>query len=600
MARFALGPRVRGAHAIDVGASTGGFTDVMLREGAARVTAIDVGHGQLLPRLRDDARVESLERTDFKTLALGTAPGPFAFFTVDVSFVAARSMLRGLAFRLRAGAEGVVLVKPQFEVPRHLVKGGDVGDQALRARAVATFRDKAEALGFELVELVDSPVAGGEGTVEILAHLRFRGRTTKLPPRPGEEREPEVAAPAETRPRAPGRERRLAGKQRWFAMAAPGLEGVLLAEVQRLPGLVAATQVPGGVELEGDLRVGMAANLRLRTASRVLLRLGSVRAREFSKLRRLAEKLSPAWQCFVDGKQPVRFEVTARASRLYHTGAVADTLALAIEDRIGRKVKVAKPSAVDEAEDAEAVVPLRVYARGENDQWMFSVDASGELLHRRGWRLEAGEAPLRETLAAGLLALAGYDPARPLVDLMCGAGTIVIEAACQARGLDAGQGRSFGFQRWPAFDAEAWQAVQAAARPVPAAANLFGLDRDPEMIALATRNAERAGVAELITFAVSELRGEGNVDLGSAPGLVMVNPPYGRRLGQPGEAARLVRVLGQELKRRFAGWTAGVLLAHPSWVRSLGVPARATHTLSNGGVKVTFAIVDVPAARGRV
>src|SRR4051812_39399666 len=114
-ARFPLDASVRGARAVDVGASTGGFTEVLLSRGAAHVTAVDVGHGQLHARLREDPRVESLEGVNWKTLALTVAPGPFDVFTVDVSFVAARTMLRSLAFRLRAGAQGVVLLKPQFE-----------------------------------------------------------------------------------------------------------------------------------------------------------------------------------------------------------------------------------------------------------------------------------------------------------------------------------------------------------------------------------------------------------------------------------------------------------------------------------------------------
>src|SRR5512140_3016047 len=140
---FGLPSRVRGCRAIDVGASTGGFVSVLLDGGAAQVTAVDVGHGQLLPALAKDRRVTSLERTDFKTLSLAVAPGPFDFFTVDVSFVAGRSMLRGLAFRLRPGAEGVVLVKPQFELPSQLVKDGKVDAPELRKRALDAFASKA-------------------------------------------------------------------------------------------------------------------------------------------------------------------------------------------------------------------------------------------------------------------------------------------------------------------------------------------------------------------------------------------------------------------------------------------------------------------------
>src|SRR5438045_3977926 len=130
VARFALGPRLRGARAVDVGAGTGGFTEVLLAHGAAHVTAVDVGHGQLHQRLRGGRRVTSLEGGKWKSLTLSEAAGPFDAFTVDVSFVAARNMLRGLAFRLRPGAEGVVLVKPQFELPDRLVRGGDVRDPA--------------------------------------------------------------------------------------------------------------------------------------------------------------------------------------------------------------------------------------------------------------------------------------------------------------------------------------------------------------------------------------------------------------------------------------------------------------------------------------
>ena len=184
---FQLQPLIRGAHAVDVGASTGGFTQVLLDSGATEVVCVDAGHGQLHERLRRDPRVRNLENTDWKHLSLSEAPGPFDFFTVDVSFVAARNMLRGLAFRLRPGAQGVVLVKPQFELPDHLVRQGDVSDPGLRRKALESFVKKAEGLGFRMIAHTDSPVAGGAGTIEILTHLIFDGRSEKLP-QPGEKR----------------------------------------------------------------------------------------------------------------------------------------------------------------------------------------------------------------------------------------------------------------------------------------------------------------------------------------------------------------------------------------------------------------------------
>src|SRR5205814_10334799 len=146
--RCGLAPAISGARAIDVGASTGGFTQALLAHGAQSVLAVDVGHGQLHASLRDDPRVTSLEGVDWRKLSLAVAEGPFDFFTVDVSFVAARNMLRGLAFRLRPGVEGVVLVKPQFELPDHLVRAGEVTDPGLRARALDGFTRKARGLGF--------------------------------------------------------------------------------------------------------------------------------------------------------------------------------------------------------------------------------------------------------------------------------------------------------------------------------------------------------------------------------------------------------------------------------------------------------------------
>src|SRR5512138_155128 len=227
IARFELARAIAGARAIDVGASTGGFTQALLAHGAQSVLAVDVGHGQLHQSLRDDPRVTSLERVDWKRLSLSEAEGPFDFFTVDVSFVAARNMLRGLAFRLRPGAAGVVLVKPQFELPSHLVRDGRVDDPALRARALAAFTKKAESLGFSVLAHMDSPVPGGSGTIEILAHLRFSGRPASMP-QPGEKK-PAREAVTEARPA-----KDLGNKTHlWFAAATPGLEDALAKEVSR-------------------------------------------------------------------------------------------------------------------------------------------------------------------------------------------------------------------------------------------------------------------------------------------------------------------------------------------------------------------------------
>ncbi len=327
VSHFKLAARVRGASAVDVGASTGGFVSVLLEHGAHRVTAIDVGHGQLADELARDGRVTSLERTDFKTLSLDVAPGPFDFFTVDVSFVAARSMLRGLAFRLRAGAEGVVLVKPQFELPSHLVKDGQVDAPDLRMRAVDTFRTKADRLGFELLGYTDSPVAGGSGTVEILAHLRFAGRPASMP-KMGERKPASPHVPKHAK---------AASKLHWFAVASPGLEQPLCAELVALGAIENPRVVEGGVEFAGTLGAGMAANLHSRIATRIVLRMGEVKARDFAPLRRSLAKFP--WQSYIPADRALRIDVSTSHCRLYHTGALAETVELAITDRVGKLPK---------------------------------------------------------------------------------------------------------------------------------------------------------------------------------------------------------------------------------------------------------------------
>src|SRR5204863_1759229 len=175
-------------------------------------------------------------------------------------------------------------------------------------------------------------------------------------------------------------------------------------------------------------------------------------------------------------------------------------------------------------------------------RFTFSVDASGELLHRRGARTEVGAAPLRETLAAGVLALAGWTPAEPLCDPMCGAGTIPIEAAALALDRAPGLARAFATSRWPLFAAHpeleralVAEAQTRAAAAAPGALIIAGSDRDPKLVESARRNAVRAGVESHIAFTCADL---GDARAPAGTGLVVVNPPYGRRLGDPRRVER--------------------------------------------------------------
>ena len=390
-------------------------------------------------------------------------------------------------------------------------------------------------------------------------------------------------------------------------------------EVRRLPGASAVSCVEGGVEFAGGLEVGMRANLWLRVATRVLLRVGVVRAREFAKLRLLLAKLP--WERWV-AEDPLRVQASASRCRLYHTGGLADALTLAVTDRLSGQGRAAPTLATAGAgrEEAEAgtdaeepagpALETRVLLRGLRDEWTVSVDSSGELLHRRGWRTEAGKAPMRETLAAALLSLAGFDPRRPVLDPMCGSGTMALEAASRAASRAPGMGRKFAFQRWPGFLAERWRELLAEAerqRQSPPS-HVFAWDRQAQAIERAERNAERAGLRDSISFARASFgEGTGTVDppqvlddlrarVAGTRGLVVINPPYGRRLGTTAQAARLVKSIGRTLRAQFPGWRAAVLLADPRWASALGLSAESLTPLSNGGLRLHLMIAEVPGS----
>jgi len=576
---FSLTAAVKGARAVDVGASTGGFTQVLLEAGAVEVLAVDVGRDQLHESLRRDPRVTSLEQTDWKRLSLDVAPGPFDFFTVDVSFVAARNMLRGLAFRLRPGAQGVVLIKPQFELPDHLVRGGDVSAPGLRRQAVDRFTAKAVGLGFRVNAHADSPVAGSEGTVEILAHVVFDGRSEQLP-RPGERR-PAVAPPARKGRGGKGAGSNLSSdaKLSWFAVVAPGVEELAAREATRVLPDAAVTAVPGGVELQGPLAVGLRANLHLRLPTRLLLRLGDARAREFGQLRHQVARLP--WEQFLPAAAPIRISASASHCRLYHTGGIDENLRAAIADRTGT---------LPEKAATNSSAPL-VLIRGVDDRWTISIDSSGERLHRRGWRTDAHEAPLRETLAAALLELCAWQPSQALVDPMCGAGTLPIEAATAALGLPPGLERTFAFESWPAFEQSArtaWDQLKSAtraARKTTLDAPIVGSDEDGRAIAASQANAARAGVGDVIQF---HQRALVDAEPTAPSGLFIANPPYGRRLGSRANLPAMYRQMGAVLRKRFRGWQAAVVVPDARLASAFQVPVVGSHRMFHGGLSVTL------------
>ncbi|HTO96595.1 MAG TPA: RNA methyltransferase [Myxococcales bacterium] len=353
-----------------------------------------------------------------------------------------------------------------------------------------------------------------------------------------------------------------------FAVCAPGLEPVLLSEVRALG--LAGRELPSGVEIEGGLPEAMRLNLWLRTASRVLLRLGDpFRAASFAELVKKASALP--WERCLPRKTPASFRVACHKSRLYHSGAVAERLHAALEARTGSRVALAEAG-----EEGRADAQLFL-ARLERDVCTVSADTSGVLLHQRGWRGPQGKAPLRETLAAALLLAAGYRGEEDLCDPLCGSGTIPIEAALIASRRAPGIGRSFAFQRWLEASARQWEHLTTEARKQERAprVRIEGSDRDAGAVAAARENVTRAGVE----VAIAQRRLQ-DLPADPGPGLIACNPPYGVRLG--GDVKRTLRELAAAARRR-PGWKLAVMAVRGSGAE-LGLrPALRTQS---GGIPV--------------
>ena len=376
-----------------------------------------------------------------------------------------------------------------------------------------------------------------------------------------------------------------------FAIVAPGLEPFALAEAQAL-GLNAVAE-EGGLAWSGDARSALLANTALRIASRVLVRLASFEARSFAELERHARKI--AWGRVLRAGDAVRFRVTCKKSKLYHSDAVAQRLADAAM-RVVPGVRAEGGSATeDEIDDGDEDVSL-IVVRLMRDRCTVSADSSGALLHRRGYRQATAKAPLRETIAAAMLAASEWDNTSPLVDPLCGSGTIPIEGALQARQIAPGAHRRFAMERWPTVAPSLGERVRAelAERARPRAdAEIVGSDRDAGAIAAASSNAERAGVSEDIVVAVRSLSAAVFPD--AARGWIVTNPPYGVRVGEADRVRDLWAQLGNVLRDRAPGWRLALLSPDTALERQLRIPLRAAASISNGGIPVRIMIGDVPA-----
>jgi putative N6-adenine-specific DNA methylase len=365
-----------------------------------------------------------------------------------------------------------------------------------------------------------------------------------------------------------------------FLATAPGLEEVLCAEV-RAKGFNSPRAVPGGVAIKGGWPEVWRANLWIRGAGRVLAVLASFRALDLAELQSRAAHVP--WGEVLRRDVPFRVEATCSSSRIYHSGAAAQRVETAIRKVLGA------PTAREASGVVQAEAPVLIRARIEHDRCTLSVDASGEPLHKRGYKQAVGKAPMRETLASLLLRQCGFDGSEPVVDPMCGAGTFIVEAAEIAARLNPGRSRHFAFEHLATFDPSAWARMRAveSRRVPPVQVRFYGSDRDAGAIAMARANAARAGVADLCTFRKSPVSDIAAPD--GPPGLVIVNPPYGARIGDRKQLLPLYRALGQALLTGFPGWRVGLITSEPALARATLLPFLPPGApVPHGGLRITL------------
>jgi len=376
--------------------------------------------------------------------------------------------------------------------------------------------------------------------------------------------------------------------ERYFAPCPRGLEAALAAEVGAL-GAQFVAPAEGGVGFAGPMELAYRANLESRLASRILWQVAHGRYRNEDELYRLANDVD--WKRHFAAERTLRVDVAATRSPL----ASVEFATLRIKDAICDRFRAdsGKRPYVDKRQPE-----VRAYAHlAEHDATLY-LDTSGDALFKRGWRRETEAAPLRENLAAGILALAGWAPGTPLLDPMCGSGTIVIEAALAAADRAPGLQRAFGFQKLSWYDGPTWQRIRQRAhdrvRPAPSAAMIFASDIDPRAVAQCRRNADSARVAQWIAIDEADV-------LTRAPpapsGMLIANPPYGVRLDDEASLAAFYPKLGDALKQRYAHWTACLFSGDPRLPKLIGLKPSKRTPLYNGAIECRLFRFEIVAGR---
>jgi len=357
-------------------------------------------------------------------------------------------------------------------------------------------------------------------------------------------------------------------------------------------------QVPGGVHCSGTLEDAMRMNLHSRIASRVLMRMahaGYVNENDIYDL-----TLAQPWEDWFGIHHTIRIDVTAIKSPLRSLEFTTLKIKDGVCDRF-RDLYNKRPSVNTRTPD------MRIVGFLDANNFTVYLDTSGEVLFKRGWRLDTGDAPLRENLAAGLLRVAGWKPGIPLFDPMCGSGTILAEAAQMVAGIPPGLHREFAFEKFNDFDQDTWQAIKGSVKlnALPAEPTVFGSDISGDMVAMARANLNRAGIR--FEVPLKQIEAQEVKTPGTTPGILLTNPPYGERIGVRGDKTLAEDELAKEffsafsatLKQRFAGWSVYLFTADLTVPKMLRLKEARKTPFFNGAIECRLFRFDMVAGFNR-
>ncbi len=409
--------------------------------------------------------------------------------------------------------------------------------------------------------------------------------------------------------------RRITGRKHiFFAICAPGLEALCLREIKNLPmQLEMVSMTDGGVEFTGYIHDCYYANLFLRSPSRLLMRIAEFKAENF---RTLEKKLNAIdWELFLKKENNIKCHVTCHHSRLYHKSAITGKTEKIITSYFekysaekihentqshNKKIKRIDNSTTGKINRPETdginkglADPTNkrgsIFIRATDNRFVVSIDSSGDLLHKRGKKTCVGKAPVRENLAFALLDSAGYSGKEPLIDPMCGSGTFSLEAAMIMRNIPPGFFRNFAFQDWPCFSRKRWDYLKKKAGssilPTPSAPNIFASDIDPDVIKNLKKTVMAYDLSSSIKIHEKDFFNIIPENFTKEKGIVVLNPPYGKRMGYEKELSSFFLKTGSKLKKNFKGWKIIIILPKKKFARLFPFPV-ALKPFSHGGLRL--------------